>query len=231
VRARIWALLEQAGAVKPPGAAVGKIPNFVGAEAAADQLAGLPVWQAAKVLKANPDKAQRAVRARALTEGKVLYMAVPRLADELPFYLLEPERLTIPPGEAASKEGAATAGRKVAASELRPVDLVICGSVAVNREGARLGKGGGFSDLEVAFLVEAGLLQPDTVLVSTVHPLQVVDGPLPETEHDFRVDIIVTPAEVIWCGQPRRPPGILWEHLHQEKIAEVPALAALATRR
>jgi 5-formyltetrahydrofolate cyclo-ligase len=42
------------------------------------------------VIKANPDKAQRAVHARSLTKGKVLYMAVPRLADELPFYLLTP---------------------------------------------------------------------------------------------------------------------------------------------
>ncbi len=162
VRNRTWAVLEREAAAKPPGTVVGKIPNFLGAEAAAEQLASLPVWQTAQVLKANPDKAQRAVRAKALGEGKVLYMAVPRLADELPFYLLEPERLTIPPWEAASKEGAAKAGRKVAASELRPVDLVICGSVAVNREGARVGKGGGFSDLEVAFLVEAGVLRPST---------------------------------------------------------------------
>jgi 5-formyltetrahydrofolate cyclo-ligase len=90
LRARIWALLERAGAVKPPGTAVGKIPNFVGAEAAAEQLGELPVWQAAQVVKANPDKAQRAVRAKALAEGKVLYMAVPRLANKLPFYLLDP---------------------------------------------------------------------------------------------------------------------------------------------
>ena len=75
---------------------VGKIPNFLGAEAAADQLAALPAWATARVLKANPDKAQRAVRARALTEGKVLYMAVPRLADELPFYLLDLEPVRIP---------------------------------------------------------------------------------------------------------------------------------------
>jgi 5-formyltetrahydrofolate cyclo-ligase len=42
VRDRIWALLEREGAAKPPGRVVGKIPNFVGAEAAADQLAALP---------------------------------------------------------------------------------------------------------------------------------------------------------------------------------------------
>jgi 5-formyltetrahydrofolate cyclo-ligase len=177
------------------------------------------------VLKANPDKAQRPVRARALTEGKVLYMAVPRLADELPFYLLDPEHLGMSPWEAAAKEGAAEAGRKVAATELPSVDLVVCGSVAVNRQGARIGKGGGFSDLEVAFLVEAGVIRSDTVLATTVHPLQVVDEALPETIHDFRVDLIVTPDEAIWCAEPHRPPGILWEHLDQDKIAEVPALA------
>jgi 5-formyltetrahydrofolate cyclo-ligase len=215
VRDRIWALLEREGAARPPGRVAGKIPNFHGAEATANQLAALPGWETAHVLKANPDKAQRPVRARALTEGKVLYMAVPRLADELPF-----------------KEGAAKAGRKVAASQLPSVDLVVCGSVAVNRQGARIGKGGGFSDLEVAFLVEAGVLRPDTVLATTVHPLQVVGEPLPETIHDFRVDLIVTPDETIWCTEePHRPPGILWEHLDQDKIAEVPALAALAARR
>jgi 5-formyltetrahydrofolate cyclo-ligase len=231
VRDRIWALLEREGAAKPPGRVVGKIPNFLGAEAAADQLAALPAWDAAHVLKANPDKAQRPVRAQALTEGKVLYMAVPRLADELPFYLLDPERLNISPWEAAAKEGAAKASRKVAATELPSVDLVVCGSVAVNRQGSRIGKGGGFSDLEVAFLVEAGVIRPDTVLATTVHQLQVVDEPLAETIHDFRVDLIVTPDEAIWCGEPYRPPGILWEHLDQDKIAEVPALAALAARR
>ena len=77
---------------------VGKIPNFLGAEAAADQLAALPAWEATRVLKANPDKAQRPVRAKALTEGKVLYMAVPRLADALPFYLLDPDHLGMSPG-------------------------------------------------------------------------------------------------------------------------------------
>jgi 5-formyltetrahydrofolate cyclo-ligase len=228
VRDRIWALLEREKAAKPPGRVVGKIPNFLGAEAAADQLVALPAWETVHVLKANPDKAQRPVRARALADGKVLYMAVPRLADKLPFYLLDPEHLSMSPWEAAAKEGAAKAGQKVAATELPSVDLVVCGSVAVNRQGARIGKGGGFSDLEVAFLVEAGVLRPDTVLATTVHPLQVVDEPLPETIHDFRVDLIVTPDETIWCTEPHRPPGILWEHLQQDKIAEVPALAALA---
>jgi 5-formyltetrahydrofolate cyclo-ligase len=58
---------------------------------------------------------------------------------------------------------------------------VVCGSVAVNHDGARVGKGGGFSDLEFALLVEAVLVGEQTVLATTVHPLQVLPEPLPET--------------------------------------------------
>jgi 5-formyltetrahydrofolate cyclo-ligase len=66
--------------------------------------------------------------------------------------------------------------------------------------------------------------------VATVHPLQILDEPLPETEHDFRVDRIVTPDEVIATPAPKRPPGILWKHLNEDKIASSPVLAALASR-
>ena len=79
------------------------------------------------------------------------------------------------------------------------MDLVVVGSVAVNRRGTRLGKGAGYSDIEIALLQEAGRIGPSTVIVTTVHPLQVIDEPIPETEHDFSVDLIVTPGEVIAC--------------------------------
>jgi 5-formyltetrahydrofolate cyclo-ligase len=158
-------------------------------------------------------------------------MAVPRLADELPFYLLDPEHLSINPWEAAAKEGAARAGRKVAPSELPSVDLVVCGSVALNRQGARVGKGGGFSDLEVAFLVEAGVLRPDTVLATRSTRSRYWTSPSRRPSTTSGVDLILTPDDAIWCTEPHRPPGILWDHLHQDKIAQVPALAALAARR
>jgi 5-formyltetrahydrofolate cyclo-ligase len=38
-------------------------------------------------------------------------------------------------------------------------------------------------------LVEAGLIGTDTVLVTTVHPLQVLDEAPPETTHDLRLDL------------------------------------------
>jgi 5-formyltetrahydrofolate cyclo-ligase len=154
---------------------------------------------------------QLPVRTGALADGKLVYVAVPRLADERPFIELDPERLGLPPRRAASITGAARAGRRVGVAELAPVDLVVCGSVAVNRQGARAGKGGGFSDLELALLAEAGLVGEHTVVATTVHPLQVLDEALPETAHDFRADLIVAGGEAIPCRRSRRPPGILWE--------------------
>lgn len=224
VRERMWTLLEREQAV-PPGVH-GRIPSFFGAKAAADRLAELPEWQTAGVVKAVPDTAQEPVRARALGEGKLLYMAVPKLAEPLPFYLLDPATLPVPPEEAASKNVAARIARQVGVDEMRPVDLIVCGSVAVNRRGVRLGKGAGYSDIEVALLQEAGLIGPATTIVTTVHSLQVVDDELPETEHDFSVDVIVTPEDVIRCANARRPRGLVWDDLSAEKIAAIPVLAA-----
>ncbi|MFI1966886.1 5-formyltetrahydrofolate cyclo-ligase [Streptomyces pathocidini] len=228
-RERMWGLLDAEGAVLDTTAR-GRIPNFKGSDAAADRLAALSAWHGARVIKAVPDKAQLPVRARALSEGKTVFMAVPRLADPRPFYLLDPAALRVPPHEAASSKIAASIAPRVDVDELQPVDMVVVGSVAVNRAGVRIGKGAGYSDLEFAFLTEAGLISDRTVIVSTVHSLQVVDDDLPTTEHDFGVDLIVTPEEVIPCPSPHRPAGLVWEHLDAAKIASIPSLAARAPK-
>jgi 5-formyltetrahydrofolate cyclo-ligase len=188
--------------------------------------AELDVWQRAKTVKANPDWAQLPVRVRALEDGKLLYMAVPRMASLEPFYELDPRTLTVSVEEAAEKKGAAQVACRLGVQSMRPIDVVVCGSVAVNRSGARIGKGAGYSDLEVALLTEAGLVTEQTVIVAPVHALQVVDEDIPETEHDFSVDYIVTPDEVIPCTNRRRPNGLVWSGLTAEKIASIPALAA-----
>lgn len=229
IRTRVWDLLVQEGVVEP--GVHGYIPAFTRADSAADRLAGLREWRAAQVVKAVPDRAQQPVRERALRDGKLLYVAVPKLASDLPFFVLDPADVTAAPAEAASREHAARHARKIAVEDMRRVDLVVCGSVAVNRRGARLGKGGGYSDIEVALLQEAGRIGPSTVIVTTVHPLQVIDGPVPETEHDFSVDLIVTPDEVIQCEPQRRPTGLYWNNLTPAKIAAIPVLAARAAAK
>jgi 5-formyltetrahydrofolate cyclo-ligase len=227
VRTQVWNALDAAGAVYDH-TAHGRIPNFRGSEEAAARLAELERWKDAVVVKAVPDKAQLPVRARALEEGKLVYMAVPKLASAKPFYLLDPAALDVSAIEAATSKVAATIAPTVEVDALRPVDVVVLGSVAVNRDGARIGKGAGYSDLEFALLTEAGLVAADTLVVTTVHSLQVIDTPIPVTDHDVNVDLVITPEEVITCPLPRRPGGILWAHLDESKIAEIPALQARA---
>jgi len=234
LRQEVWSQLSAARVARFPGAA-GRIPNFTGAEAAAARLRATGEWQAAGTMKANPDSAQLPVRQRALEDGKTVYMAVPRLAEPEPFFALDPAHLSEPPRKAASIRGASRSARRVTLAELSPVDLVVMGSVAAGEDGARLGKGGGFADLEFALAAAAGLIGPHTVSVTTVHELQVrAAGMIPLTGHDVPVDFIVTPERIIDCRPlhgPREAPAIRWEDLTDEKIAAIPLLAAQRERR
>jgi 5-formyltetrahydrofolate cyclo-ligase len=161
-------------------------------------------------------------------------MAVPRLAEPEPFFLLDPGHLADTPRRAASIAGATRSARRVAVGDLGPVDLVVTGCVAVGEDGARLGKGGGFADLEFALAATAGLIGPETLVVTTVHELQVRPaGTVPTAAHDVPVDLVVTPDRLIDCRGvhgPRPDGGIRWAELTEEKIAAIPLLAALRPR-
>ncbi len=227
VREAVWSAMEESGAAHTRRLH-GKIPHFRGCEAAADRVGELEVWRQALVVKGNPDKAQRPLRRKALEEGKTLYMAVPRLRHEQCFVELDPAAMSATPEEASTIAGAFRWGRPVCVEEMRPVDLVISGSVAVNRAGTRLGKGGGFADLEYGLAIAAGIVSPETPVVSTVHQMQVLDEALPFARHDVFLDCVVTPEEVIQCdGDMPRPTGIYWDDLSPAKIRRIPLLKKL----
>lgn len=166
------------------------------------------------------------MRTAALVDGKVVFMAVPRLRAAEPFLTLDPDTLTVKPRAAASIKGSEEHGTPTALDALPHIDLVVCGTVAVNREGVRVGKGGGYSDLELALAIEAGVVDDRTVIATTVHPVQLLDEALPETEHDFRVDLVVLPDEIVRTPGGHRPPGIIWSHLDDEKRDAIPVLTA-----
>ena len=223
-RARVWREMEIRGVGRFPGAA-GRIPNFVGAERAALHLQEVRAWREARAIKINPDAPQLPVRRMALREGKVVYMAVPRLRSLECFLELDPARLGKRAVEAASIRGAERLGRPVGIEALPPIDLIVCGAVAVNARGARVGKGGGFSDLEYALLVEAGRVGPRTPIATTVHSVQVLPEAIEMLSHDLAVDVVVTPDGVMTL-RPMfpRPRGLYREALGPEKIAEVPVI-------
>jgi 5-formyltetrahydrofolate cyclo-ligase len=231
IRKRIWAILEKEGVALFPGAR-GRIPNFKGAEKAAQHLATLPEWQRAAHIKANPDSPQRFARHLALSSEKTIYMAVPRLREEKCFVRLDPVKIPVNKQyEASSIKGAFKFGHPVHPNEIPPIDLIVAGAVAVNKKGVRIGKGGGYSDLEYAIGREFGFVKEETTIVTTVLRLQVVDHDLPETDHDFRIDFIVTPDEIFPTHRTGgRPKGISRDHLSARKISEIPILGKIEER-
>jgi 5-formyltetrahydrofolate cyclo-ligase len=231
IRQKVWSVMQREKVARFPGAQ-GRIPNFIGAEVCARLLAEKSYWKRAKSLKSNPDSPQRAIRHKALADGKIVYMAVPRLRNQKPLIELDPAKLKCSPYTASSIQGAAEFGRLIGLDEIKKIDLIICGSVAVNRRGARVGKGGGYSDLEFALLTENKKISAKTPIVTSVHALQILDEDLPMTEHDIPLSAIVTPGEIIEIDANfPRPKGIYWRMLGQEKIETIPILKIAAATR
>ncbi len=228
VRRRVWRILRERGVARFPFPIEGRIPNFVGAEKAARRLAATRLFRDAEVVFCNPDSPQRPVRELALRAGKTLVMATPRLRRG--FLVLEPGLVPEKHArEASTIRGAFKWGR--ATLEPPPIDLKVTGSVAVDRRGGRVGKGGGYSDLEYAILREMGLVGDETPVVTTVHDLQVV-ARVPRERHDVPVDHIFTPTRWIETRTPYpKPSGVYWEALPREKIELIPLLRRLAVKR
>jgi len=225
LRERVWDALDESGVARFPFPPHGRIPNFAGADAAADRLAALPEWERAGAIKANPDAPQLPARRRGLHEGKTVFMAVPRLREERCFLRLDPAELD-DLDAAPTVSSADQYAERVGPDALPAIDLVLCGSVAVTEDGARVGKGEGYSDLEFAVLRELGAVDESTPVATTVHERQVVDERVPVEPHDVPMDLVVTPERVVRTDAPfEKPTGIDWDALAPERIAEIPVLS------
>ena len=228
IRERVWRLLVERGEALPPFPVKGRIPNFRGAKEAAEKLAKTPEWHRARTLKVNPDSPQRHVRFRALTEGKLLVMPTPRIRRG--FLVLDPKLIpTDKYREASTIRGAFRYGRLLPTlakveEELPEIDLIVEGSVAVDHECNRLGKGEGYGDLEYAILYLTGKAGEKTPVATTVSELQIVER-IPPKPNDLPLDIVATPRRVFRCNTShRRPKGLVLEALTLDKVKEIPLL-------
>ncbi|CAH4037056.1 methenyltetrahydrofolate synthase domain-containing protein [Pieris brassicae] len=231
-RVKVWRHLENNGLAMFPRPVYNRIPNFKGAQEAAVKLAELDVFKNANTVKVNPDKPQEPVRVLCLEQQKNLYVPVPRLQNGFMNRLVLPEGETGPAAikKAVSRNGMETYGKPLTIEESVSLDLVVMGSVAVSKEGYRIGKGRGYGDLEFGLIMHMKAIKPNTLVVTTVHDCQVFDT-LPQElfgPHDVPIDIIVTPTQVIETQRlSQRPVGILWHLLSNRRIQQMPVLAQL----
>ena len=158
IRAEIWDVMEKRGIARFPRPVYNRIPNFVGSENAAQRLIEIKEYKSAHTVFCNPDSPQRPVREHILRDGKILIMAPPRLKEN-GFLVLSKKSISADKIRRASTiKGAFQFGSIVKPSMIEKIDLKIAGSVAVDTKGGRVGKGGGYSDLEFAILRAYGLI-------------------------------------------------------------------------
>ncbi|MCD6465982.1 5-formyltetrahydrofolate cyclo-ligase [Candidatus Bathyarchaeota archaeon] len=226
IREEIWRLLDESGVSRFPKPIKGRIPNFEGSEKAADRLISQPEFQNAEVVKINPDSPQAPVRRRALLSGKLLIMPTPKLRKG--FLILNPKRLPRKVlAKASTIRGAFKYGSLSPLSKLPKVDLIVAGSVAVSKDGVRIGKGGGYSEIEYAILRELKLIDEKTPVFTTVHDLQIVEE-APKDPYDLVVDVIATPSKLLRVERKYpQPEGVMWEKLGRRRLKEIPVLREL----
>ncbi len=225
IRREVWSRLERLEIATTPRPCYGKIPNFVGSLNAARKITRLAAFREARVIYSTPDLPQKPIREEALRRGKVVVTALPRLNGYL---LLDPAKI---PRDmvsyATTVRGSLKMGRRVPVLEDVKVDLVVLGSVAAGRDGARLGKGDGRYDLEYALLRELNVIDKSTPVATTIHDVQLVEG-IPMERHDVPADYVATPKELIVAeGRYEKPPGVFWELLTIDEIKASPILRRL----
>jgi 5-formyltetrahydrofolate cyclo-ligase len=86
-------------------------------------------------------------------------------------------------------------GQPLPSEQLPEAELIICPGLAANRLGDRLGRGRGWYDRA---LVHASQSAPIWVLLNADEVLDTI----PVQEWDRRVDVIVTPNQMITCEPP-----------------------------
>lgn len=196
LRIKIWNCLKEKGLSKRPEGDKGKIPDFKGSKAAARRLSRTIEWSKADLIFCSPDSTQQPVREIALEHGKDLIMATPKIDSG--YLLLKGKNLKDKSKIASTIKGAFKYGKRI--DKLPPVDLVVEGSVAVDENGNRLGKGGGYADIEISELFKQKSIKISTPIITTIHPLQIV-AKIPVELHDQKINMIVTPHEVIRLSQ------------------------------
>lgn len=236
VRQRIWEKLAQ---VARPDARFHLnfsevIPDFEGAEAAADRLEALPAYQASQLAFVTPDNSLVELRRRMIAAGKPFVVSTYNMLRG--FRLMAPG--AVPAGHelyAAWLDGLEHFGIPITLEEIAQMgrfDFMATGASAVSIGGIRFGKGHGYFDLEWGLFSDIGLVDDTTPVVAIVHDVQVVEDKLPMSETDIIVDQIATPTRLIAVDRHiRRPRGIKWPLITADQIATMPPLRELARMR
>merc|ERR1719265_1197089 len=155
LRKQVWNFLEDNDLADFPRPVHHRIPNFKLSAMAGERIVELPEWDEVQTVKINPDTPQKQVRVEVMKAGKTLLVPQPRLRTGL-FSRLGPGAVDAKKyGFAATAGGMKQLAQPLTLMDRPKVDMIVVGSSAVNPiNGARIGKGEGFAELEYGIMRE-----------------------------------------------------------------------------
>lgn len=213
-----------------------QIPIFVDIEKANELLAQTDEFKKAQNIKINFDRPQKGIFVEALKANKTLFLSGDRksitLLDKVDNSALNVENQEIDEKSISDIFRSKNHKIEVPLSDKIELDFVIIGSIAVGKDGRRIGNENGFNDLELGILTHIGAITDKTLIVTTVHDDQIVDDLRSDIfeKFDYPVDIIVTNTQVLRIEKRlQRPEGIYWELLNERRVNASPTLQHLKT--
>jgi len=198
-----------------------RYPHFVGAEKASIRAAVLDEFIAAKVVLVSPGVA--VLSDTVLSQGKMLVSPTPGLREEKVLQQL----VKNDQAETIKTDGKRRQKfRRLELNEDAKIDVLVVGSMLVDKTGRRMGKKWEQVGLE---FVLGGLPSQNLIVITLVHDCQVVEELPGEffSPMDVPVDIIITPSRVIRVkDRLPKPRSILWDKVTEGMLEEIPVLKA-----
>uniref|UniRef100_A0A0K2TKQ4 Uncharacterized protein n=1 Tax=Lepeophtheirus salmonis TaxID=72036 RepID=A0A0K2TKQ4_LEPSM len=218
-----------------PRPVFGKVPHFLNTLDAARLLTGLREFKNANVIRVGSSMCLMSLRELVLRKKKLLYSNVRDHLNRDYLYCIKSKDLKSNKDFeiAKTKRGLFIYGKPLKIglkNSIEKINMFVVGSVAVCRNGVRLGDGKGLVDLDWGMLYDVGVVDNNTIVVTLVTDDQIVrDDLLPSwvrNERDLTVDIIVTPTKVLHVDQKLKKPccGILPSLLTDEIKETFPSL-------
>uniref|UniRef100_A0A0K2UMM2 Uncharacterized protein n=2 Tax=Lepeophtheirus salmonis TaxID=72036 RepID=A0A0K2UMM2_LEPSM len=234
----MWDFLERSSSILSnfPRPCYGEIPNYQNSKSAAILFSRSKTFESAKVVLLSPSASLTYMRELCLRSKKVIYFRQTDFKTDQFLWRVDPNKLKkdVDYVLASTTRGLKTFGKPIKCRKKffhEKIDLVIVGSVAVNKSGARIDTGTGQTDLEWAILHELGVVEAKNITVATiVDCVQILDeSVLPNSvmqKQDLPADVIVTKKCITHVKNRFKKPdkGILPNLCSNEMLKQYPAI-------
>lgn len=189
---------------------------------AAQKLRGRTLYHESETVFATPANSLYQARINCLIDGKNLVMPGPSIREG--FYLLPARSIPFKDLPAAvTYRGLAKKGQllKIDAIAELSIGLLLTGSLAVDREGGRIGDGNGFFDLCCAILQELGALQQEWSVMTFIREDQISTDLLPQDTWDIKIAGAITQTGIHVFNPPFQKSRIFWDVLPTDRIKRI----------